>query len=308
MRVAIFGGTGFVGRYLVAALLDHGHEPSLLVRAGSEERVRESVRCRLVSGDVSSGSAIADTLEDCEAVIYCIGIMREFPKQGITFKALQYDAVVRVADSAKSKGIRRFLLMSANGAKLPGTPYQETKYRAEQYLQRNGFDVTIFRPSVIFGDPRGAMEFATQLYRDMIAQPFPAVGFFNGWLPGRDEVTMSPVHVEDVVSAFLHALENPSTIGNTYELGGDDELSWSEMIRRVAFTVGRKKWILPVPIRLMWLAAAMLDRLPFFPITRDQLTMLSEGNTADPAELRALIGRTPKSFVPENLAYLRDRA
>lgn len=307
-RVALFGGTGFVGGYLVDALLGAGHEPSLLVRPGSEAKVRHPERCRLITGDVGSVAAINDTLGNCDAVIYCIGILKESPKQGITFKALQYDALVRVADIAKAKGINRVLLMSANGVKAPGTPYQESKYRAERYLQENGFDVTVFRPSVIFGDPGSAMEIATQLFRDMVAPPLPAVGFYTGWIPGRGEVRMSPVHVEDVASAYLHALVNPSTIGKTFELGGGDELTWSEMIRRVARAVGRDKWILPMPIGLMQLAATLLDRLPFFPVTRDQLRMLAEGNTADPAELEALIGRFPRSFTPENLAYLGKRA
>ena len=307
-RVALFGGTGFVGSYLVDALLENGYEPSLLVRAGSEHKVRQPVRCRVVSGDVCSDAAIDDTLEGCDAVIYCIGILREFPKAGITFEALQYEAVVRIARAAKSKHIERFLLMSANGVKLPGTAYQETKFRAERHLQDNGFAVTVFRPSVIFGDPRGAMEIATQIYRDMVAQPFPAIGFFTGWRPGRGEVAMSPVHVEDVAFAFVHALENPSTVGATYALGGGDVLSWTEMIRRVARTVNRAKWIIPMPITLMRLVATLLDWLLIFPVTRDQLTMLAEGNTADPDELRAVIERPPQSFVPENLAYLQDRS
>lgn len=306
-RVALFGGTGFVGGYLVDALLANGYELSLLARAGSEHKVRQLARCRVVTGDVGSVAAIDDALEGCDAVIYCIGILREFPKAGITFEALQYDAVVRIAHAAKSKCIRRFLLMSANGVKLPGTAYQETKFRAERYLQDNGFDVTVFRPSVIFGDPSGAMEIATQMCRDMVAQPFPAIGFFTGWRPGRGEVAMSPVHAEDVACAFVHALEKPSSVGATYALGGDEALSWPEMIRRVARSVKKDKWIVPMPVAFMRLAAMLFDWLPIFPVTRDQLTMLAEGNTADPDVLRALIGRPPKTFVPENLAYLQDR-
>ena len=307
MRVALFGGTGFVGGYLVDALIARGHEPALLVRPGSETKVRQADRCRLTSGDLSSEDAVSATLEDCDAVIFCVGILREAPRRGITFEELQFNAVARVAESAKSHGISRFLLMSANGVKVPGTPYQETKYRAEQYLRDAGFEVTVFRPSVIFGDPRGAMEIATQLYRDMVAPPFPAVGFFTGWHPRRGAIWMSPVHVDDVALAFLHALEDRSTIDETYELGGPDDLTWSQMIRRVAPAAGRDKWILPMPIGVMRLAATVLDWLPFFPVTRDQLTMLAEGNTASPTELAALTGRQPREFTPENLAYLRDR-
>ncbi len=306
MRVAIFGGSGFVGSFLVDALIAAGHEPSLMVRLGSERKVKQAERCRLVAGNLSSTTAIDATLENCDAVIYSVGILKQSPKQGITFEELQYNGVVRVAEAAKTRDISRFLLMSANGAKSTGTPYQETKFRAEEHVRASGFDVTIFRPSVIFGEPRGRMEIGTQLYAEMISPPIPAVGFFTGWRPYRGAVAMSPVHVEDVAQAFLTALRDSSTIGKTYVLGGPEVLSWAEMLRRIATTVGRKKWILPMPIGIMKLAAALFDWLPFFPVTRDQLTMLAEGNTADPAALAQLIGRQPKAFNEAHLAYLRN--
>ncbi|MFQ6004061.1 MAG: NAD(P)H-binding protein [Woeseia sp.] len=305
MRVAVFGGTGFVGGYLIDALIASDHEPSVLVRAGSGHKLHQAERCRSVTGDLSSMSAIEATLEACDAVIYSVGILREYPKRGITFQALQFDAVVRVAESARARGISRFLLMSANGAKSSGTRYQETKFRAEEHVRAGGLAVTIFRPSVIFGDPRGTLEIATQLYRDMIARPLPAMGFFTGWSPARGKVLMSPVHVEDVALAFVKSFDDPSAIGRTYELGGPESLAWPDMLRRIAQAAGRDKWILPMPIRLMTLAATLMDRLPYFPVTRDQLTMLSEGNTADPTELESLIGRPARAFVPPNLAYIR---
>jgi len=225
MRVAIFGGTGFVGSYLIDALIASGHQPSVLVRSGSESKVRQAKRCRLVTGDLSSKTAIDGALEGCDAVIYTVGILQEFPKRGITFEELQYRGAVRVVEAATNCGIRRLLLMSANGVKVPGTPYQESKFRAEEYAKASGLDVTIFRPSVL---------------------------------------------------------------------------------QRIAQAAGRNKWILPMPIGLMKIAATLFGWLPFFPVTRDQLTMLAEGNIGDPSELTTLIGREPRAFVPANLAYLRD--
>lgn len=308
MRVALIGGTGFVGGYLVDSLIAAGHEPSLLVRQGSECKVRQADLCRLITGDLDSNEAIASVIDGCDALIFCVGILRELPRQGITFEELQYRALVRVADQARSQGVKRFLLMSANGIKDPGTRYQESKCRAEQYIRSGDFQTTIFRPSVIFGDPRGSMEIATQLCRDMVRPPIPAVGFFRGWRPSQGAVLMSPVHVNDVAEAFIHALEDVSTIGKTYELGGPEALSWSEMLRRVANAMDKNKWIMPMPISLMYLAATFLDWLPVFPVTRDQLTMLAEGNVAEPDVLQSLIGREPVSFMPKNLAYLEKNA
>jgi uncharacterized protein YbjT (DUF2867 family) len=299
MRVAVIGGTGFVGGYLVDALLDASHTVSLMVRAGSEGKVQADV-WRKISGDVADKNAVEATVEGCDAVIYCIGILRESPAQGMTFEGLQFDGVVRAVDAAKSKGIRRFLLMSANGAKVPGTPYQETKKRAEDYLLASGLDATVFRPSVIFGDPKGRMEIATQLYREVVRPPLPAPGFMTT----AGHVRMSPVHVADVADAFVNALTGDSTFGKTYELGGPEVLSWSDMIDRVAKAVGTDKWVLPMPVGLMKIGATLFDWLPFFPVTRDQLTMLAEGNTAEPSIIESLIERPPKAFTPDNLSYL----
>ena len=174
MQVAIFGGTGFVGNYFVRALLKAGHEPSLLVRKGSENKVAEASSCRVTSGDIGSVQAIEATLEGCDAVIYNIGLLREFPRKGITFEEAHYAGAQRVMDAAKKLGVSRFILMSANGVKRPGTAYQETKLRAEEALKESGLDWTVFRPSIIFGDSGGTQEFTHQLYSEMVKPPTPA--------------------------------------------------------------------------------------------------------------------------------------
>lgn len=306
MKVALIGGTGFVGSYLVDALLTASHSVSLLVRPGSESKLRRVRECRLSKGSVDEPAALAEVLQGCDAVIYNIGILREFRNRGVTFEATQFRGVERTIEAAQKAGAHRFLLMSANGIKLPGTPYQETKIRAEQALQSSSLDFTIFRPSVIFGDPLGAMEIATQLHQDMIRPPLPAVGFHTGWSPARGAILMSPVHVLDVADAFVNALDNRETIGKTYALGGPESLSWTDMLGRVANAVGKNKIILPMPIAVMKFGATLFDWLPFFPVTRDQLTMLAEGNTASKDELESLIRRDARPFSSQSLAYILD--
>jgi NADH dehydrogenase len=304
MKIAIIGGTGFVGGYVIKALTAAGHAVSVLVRPGSEDKLRQASFWRITPGDLSDDSAIDATLAGCDAVIYSVGLLREFPRQGITYENTQYEGVVRVVASAKRNSVGRFLLLSANGVKMPGTPYQETKLRAEEHLLASGLDATIFRPSVVFGDPQGTMEFATQLHRDMVASPLPAVGFFSGLNPGKGHPLMSPAYAGDVATAISNCVAQESAIGQTYVLGGPDVLSWHEMIRRIAAAVGRKKWIAPMPMGLMKLAATLFGWLPFFPVTRDQLIMLAENNTADPTTLEELAGGPLTSFDTNSLSYL----
>jgi len=306
MNVAIFGGTGFVGSNVTKALVDAGHNVSLLVREGSEHKVPDTTIWRSTSGDITDDDALDATLADCDAAIYSIGLLREFPSRGITFEKTQYEGVVRSAAAADRKGVSRFVLLSANGVRNPGTAYQETKLRAEQHLAASGLEAVILRPSVIFGDPGVNSEFATQLYEDMVASPLPAVGFFSGFSPSDGAPRMSPVHIDDVAAAVSAVLESAPG-AKPLPLGGPDVLSWSEMIQCIAAAVGKRKLVVPMPIAAMKLAATLLDRIPAFPVTRDQLTMLAENNTADPATLEGLIGRPAKAFVPENLAYLKGR-
>jgi len=294
MRVALIGGTGFVGSYLVDALADSGHEIRLLVRPGSEQKIQKETQT--VAGDVSSPKALEATLDGCDAAIYCVGLLREFPRRGITFETTQYQGVVDTVAAAKKAGVTRLLLMSAIGVKDPGTKYQSTKRRAEVHALESGLDVTVLRPSVIFGDPRGTMEFATQLNRDMVRPPLPAVNFGG--------VEMSPVHVEDVAAAFVAALEDRGTIGKTLELAGPEILGWGDMVQRIASATGKSKLMLSMPLWLMKIGATLFDWLPFYPVTRDQLIMLEEGNTGSSEILEELIAKEARSFSAAELQYL----
>ncbi|MFB0517149.1 MAG: NAD(P)H-binding protein [Candidatus Neomarinimicrobiota bacterium] len=306
MKVALLGGTGFVGSYLVEELLERGHEPVLLVRPGSEGKVSRRLECTLISGNVGNQNAIFATLEGCDAVIYSIGIIRQFERKGITYDELHFQGAKRAMDAAVQSGIKRFILMSANGVKPDGTPYQKTKYQAEQFLKTTGLEWTIFRPSLIFGDPRGKMEFCTQLRDGLIRLPIPAPLFYRGlWPINAGMFKMSPVHVKDVAAIFVKALAIPETIGQTYALGGPTTLNWKTLIQIVGDASGKHKWTIPTPVLIVKAAAVLLDRFDFFPITRDQIEMLVEGNTCDSTEVFQLFSIEPQLFTPANLSYLK---
>jgi len=306
MRVALFGGTGFVGSYLVDRLLQAGMQPVLLVRPGHESRVRHRRVCDIVAGELDDSEAVERVLRGADAAIYNVGILREYPERGITFEKLHFEAARRTMQAAERAGVGRFLLMSANGVKAQGTPYQTSKYRAEQFLATTTMDWTVFRPSVIFGNPRGRNEFATQLARDIVASPLPAPLFYGGLFPsGAGEFAMSPAHVRDVAEAFVKALTTPETIGQVLHLGGPRSVSWRQILTDIANAVGRRKLMVPVPALGVSAVAALLDRFESFPVTRDQLQMLLEDNTCGDGAF-ALLGIEPTRFSPEQLGYLMD--
>ena len=90
MKVSIIGGTGFVGTYLIDALLQAGHTPRVLVRAGSESKLAAAAQCETVAGDIRDTAALDSCLQGTDAVIYLIGILREFPAKGITYEESQF--------------------------------------------------------------------------------------------------------------------------------------------------------------------------------------------------------------------------
>jgi NADH dehydrogenase len=307
MRIALFGGTGFVGSYLVDALVSAAMHPVLLVRPSSEHKVEQARSCTVVSGDIADRHAIDRALAGASGVIYNIGILREFPQRGITYEALHFAGAQRVMDAAEAAGVKRLLLMSANGVKAEGTPYQRSKYLAEQHLATTGLDWTVFRPSVLFGDPRGRQEFATQLLSDIIDSPLPAPLFYAGVLPlHAGDFQLSPVHVEDVARAFVAALREPRTIGQILPLGGPRALTWREILAAIAAVVGKRKLMLPAPASAVAATAAMLERFPASPITGEQVRMLMEGNTCS-AEAFTALGVSPRAFDARSLRYLAER-
>ncbi len=307
MRVAVIGGTGFVGSYLIEALAACGHQPRLLVRPAGGSRAPGVPADQLVEGSVGDDPALHELLAPADAVIYNLGILREFPQHGITFEKLQFRGAARVAEIALELGIPRFLLMSANGIDRAATAYQRSKLAAEDFVKNCSFDWTIFRPSVIFGDPRGRNEFASQLKSQIIDPPLPAPLFYDGILPRNPGgFCLSPVHVRDVASAIARSLEDTRTFHRTFTLGGPGTLTWKQILQTIAEACGKTKLMLPAPLFAPQIAAAICERFPWFPVTRDQLTMLLEGNTCSGSALFDMLDIQPIPFDAPHLAYLRD--
>jgi NADH dehydrogenase len=305
MKVSLIGGTGFVGSHIVSALLEADHIPRLLIHERTRESDQQWDGCETVPGSVQDDNAVTRCVEGADAIIYLIGILREFPSRGISFEELQFRGVERTLTAAQDANVNRFLLMSANGVKPEGTAYQRTKFMAEEAVRSSSMRWTIFRPSVIFGDPRGRMEFCTQLRRDIIDSLFPAPLFYPGVLPvNAGAFQLSPVAVEDVAQAFVRSLDLPVTEGETLALCGPEAFSWKTVLETIAAAVGKRKLMLPAPAMAVKAAAALLDGQPWFPITGDQITMLLESNTCEDNTAFATLGIEPKPFDTDSLAYL----
>ena len=306
MKIAVFGGTGFVGSYIIDNLIESQYTPRILVREKSKNKIISADKCEVVIGGIFDEEAIREVLNGVDAVIYTIGLIREFPSLGVTFEKLHFEGAVKCMDLSSEAGVKRFMLLSANGVCPDGPGYQKTKWMSEQYLKNTDLDWTIFRPSTIFGNPRGEgrPEFFTQLKSDLIELPLPAPLFHQGLLPfNAGSFLMSPIHIKDVAQFFVKSIKEEKYYGRVFELGNENH-TWKEMLRMLTSALNRNKLMIPAPIGPVMAVASFLDRFSWFPATKDQLMMLAEGNTCDSSKLFADFEIEPTPLNPDNLSYL----
>ena len=308
MKIAVFGGSGFVGDYIISELLNNKYIPYVLARYGSKSKIKRYNECKIITGDIDNDTAVEQTMMNCEAVIYNIGIIREFKSNEISFEKLHFEGLKKCVDQAKKFNIKRFILMSANGSKSKGTSYQRTKYKAEEYLKKTGLNWTIFQPSLIFGESLNKQEFCKQLKENMLSLPFPAPLFYDGLVPfNAGEFKMSPIHVSDVAKIFVKSINMKESIKKTFTLGGKD-YSWKEIIKKIAIASDKEdKLFIPAPVFPIKILASFFDQFKWFPISREQLTMLLESNTCDGSEaFKFFCIDNPIAFEIESLKYLSD--
>jgi NADH dehydrogenase len=293
-RVFVTGGTGFVGGAIRRALADRPLR--LLVRDRARHAALAGGTVELVEGDVTKPETLRGGIDGCHAVIHLVAIIEE--GGGATFDGVIRQGTVNVVEEAKRAGAGRFLQMSAMGTLHdPHYGYYEAKWQAEQAVQASGIPWTIFRPSVIFGP---GDEFVTTLAGLVkLAPVIPVVG------SGKSK--FQPVSVDEVALVFARALDDPTTVGQTYELGGGKTYSYEEMLDVIAAELGKRKPKLHVPVGLMMPVVKLSKGLPKSlrpPVTEEQLKMLALDNATDHSATADLIGRPPLRL-EDGIAYIR---
>jgi len=288
MTIFLTGATGFVGSHLLGRLLRDGCEVRVLVRrrGALAQVMADGNRIEEVEGDILSPS-LASTVIGCDAVINLVGIIWEQGKA--TFEAIHHQGTRNLVEAALQSGAKRFVEMSALGARPENaSAYHTTKFAAEEEVRNSGIPYVILRPSLIFG-PGSA--FIEQMIGVMRAAPLIRP------VPGTGEYRFRPVHVDDVVECFVQSLTSPAATGQTIDLVGGEELTLNEIAGEIAASLGIHKTVVHIPLPLLKVAAAFFSLLPIKPpVTGVQVQMLEEGSTADPAQMKGIFGIEPIGF------------
>lgn len=297
-RIAILGGSGFVGSHLVAALTRDGWATRVFTRRRSRSRALLVIpTCEIIETDVHLASNLNEHLAGCDAVVNLAGILNEHTRAGDRFRDVHAELPEKVAEACRQRGVKRILHMSALGVDADApSEYLRTKFHGEQAAHAaaaDGIAVTSFRPSVIFGP---GDSFFNRFAGLLALSPF----VFPVACP---QARFAPVYVDDVVRAILVALDDETTAARHYELCGPLTYTFRELVAYTARVTGRRRWIVGLGDRLSRLQGQVLERVPGKPFSTDNYlsTKIDSTCTCNGLEQLGIEPRSVESIVPEYL-------
>ena len=262
--ILITGATGFVGPQIVHALRTEDRPVRALVRESTDVGLLHAWGCETVVGDMTEPASLRAAVEGCDTVVHLVAIL--------TGKRSDFERVMTIGTrdlvtAAAAAGIRRFVLMSALGTNERTkdlVPYYGAKWEMEQAVKSSELEHVIFRPSFIFGLEGGSLAQFRKIAKLAPVTPIPG--------PGTQRI--QPIWVEDVAAYFTASIDKPEAANRTFEVGGPDIVTWNEFWATLKTSLGKRRPSVHLPFPLMRAQAAVFERLPRPPVTRDQLKML----------------------------------
>ena len=270
-RATVFGGSGFLGRQIVKHLAAAAYEVRVAVRhperAAFLEELGQSGQIERVQADVWKESTVAPAVAGANAVINTVGHYVETGRA--SFDAIHGQGAQNVARLARQAGAERLIHISGLGSDPRSqSPYVRARGIGEALVSEAFEGATILRPSVIFGPEDSFFNTLAGL-----ARRAPLLPLF-----GRGQTRLQPVYVGDVAQACVKALNDATSKGRTYELGGPQVYSYRALVELAMDQAGKRRLLVPVPFPVWDALAALLAVLPNPPLTRDQVKLMKLDN------------------------------
>lgn len=269
MKIAITGGTGFVGRHLARELSAQGHQVVLIARGVDtrDDSVTHLPRTTLVPVSVADEDALTAALQGCDGVAHCAGINREIGTQ--TYQAVHIDGTQSVVNATKRAGVAKVLLLSFIRARPDcGHPYHESKWAAEEIVRNSGLDYTVIKAGVIYGLGDHML--------DHLSHAFHTFPIFA--LVGMKEKPVRPVAVEDMTRVLVAAMTQNRLSRQTVVVTGPEEMDLGEAVRRVARVCGKRPLMFRAPLWFHYALGWVTEKTMKIPlIASAQVRILSEG-------------------------------
>lgn len=307
--VTVFGGSGFIGRYLVQRLARRGWVVRVAVRHPNRAQFLKTMgavgQITPIAASLRHQGSIEAAVAGADAVVNLVGILAEQGPQ--TFSEIHVDGPARVARAAKAAGVSSFVQMSALGsAEDSPADYGRSKAAGERAVREGFPEASVVRPSIVIGPEDDFFNRFALMARFLPALP----------LIGGGKTLFQPVYVGDVADALARLVEDPSTAGKTYELGGPRIYSFRTLLELMLREIGRCRLLVPLPFGIASLQAFFLElpsrlfpALPRPPLTRDQVRMLRRDSIVAPGALGlADLGIQPTAIelvIPGYLARYR---
>jgi len=286
-RTAILGGAGFIGRYVVKRLAERG---DVLTVGGRNAASATFLKLKgdvgqvgLVNVAIDDEALLPAFVADNDAVVNLVGTLDE--RGGQRFDRVHHVGPAHLARLAREAGVPRFVHISAIGADpRSSSAYARTKAAGEEAVRDAFPTATILRPSVVFGP------------EDQFFNRLAGLAMVSPMLPviGGGETRFQPVYVGDVADAVVRCIDDSTTAGRTYELGGPKVYSFRALIELLLAEIRRKRFLIDIPFGLASLQARLMSLLPNPPLTRDQVEMLKRDNVVSSGALTlATLGIAP---------------
>ncbi|MQG45660.1 MAG: complex I NDUFA9 subunit family protein [SAR202 cluster bacterium] len=293
--VLVTGGTGFLGRRVVKALLERGNAVRCLVHSPGSERIFSHREVEVQYGNIQDPASLSAAFYDVEAVVHLVGVIR--PGRRASFEDVHKQGTANVLAAAKQAGARHFLHVSAIGAANDRSyPYLYTKWQGEQEVIDSGIPYTIYRPSVLFGEGDEFINVLAGLVR-----VFPLVPVI-----GSGKNRYHPLAADDLAKCIGITLGREDLKGQILDLGGTERISYNDVVSRVARAMGKRRLRFHLPTWLMYFAARVTQGIMLKPpITTDQIRMLGIRSVAEMGEVERVFGFTPQPM-EGNIGYVNS--